>query len=69
MKQEWESHKRALDMMKEGKGKHPHQCSRDEREVVYSHIAQNMERMRNVVRNSISRVSTISAKRVKNGFD
>ena len=37
-KQEWESHKNALDMMKESKGKHqPH--NRDEREVVYSQIA------------------------------
>ena len=43
-KQEWESHKNALDMMKENKGKHPQQPSRDEREVVYSQIAQNMEK-------------------------
>ena len=48
-------------MMKENKGKHPKQHSRDEREVVYSQIAQNMEKTRNVVRNSISRASTISA--------
>ena len=54
-KQEWESHKIALDVMKESKGKHPKQPSRDEREVVYSQIAQNMEKTRNVVRNSISR--------------
>ena len=40
--------------MKESKGKHPKQPSRDEREVVYSQT-------RNVVRNSISRASTISA--------
>ena len=60
-KQEWESHKIALDVMKESKGKHPTQPSRDEREVVYSRIAQNMENMRNVVRNSISIASTISA--------
>ena len=60
-KQEWESHKIALDMIKESKGKHPKQPSRDEREVVYSQIAQNMEKMRNVVRNSISRSTTISA--------
>ena len=60
-KQEWESHKIALDVMKESKGKHSKQPSRDEREVVYSQIAQNMEKMRNVVRNSISRASTISA--------
>ena len=41
-KQEWESHKMALYVMKESKGKHPKQPSRDEREVVYSQIAQNM---------------------------
>ena len=47
--------------MKESKGKHPRQPSKDKREVVYSQIAQNMEKTRNVVRNSISRASTISA--------
>ena len=31
-KQEWESHKIALDVMKESKGKHPKQPSRDEGE-------------------------------------
>ena len=53
-KPEWESHKIALDVMTESKGKHPKQPSREEREVVYSQIAQNMEKTRNVVRNSIS---------------
>ena len=53
-KQEWESHKIALDVMKESKGKHPKQPNKEEREVVYSQIAQNMEKTRNVVRNSIS---------------
>ena len=47
--------------MKESKGKHPTQPDREEREVVYSQIAQNMEKMSNVVRNSISQASTISA--------
>ena len=47
--------------MKESKGKHPQQPSRDEREVIYTQIAQNMEKTRNVVRNSISQTSTISA--------
>ena len=47
--------------MKESKGKHPKQPSKDKREVVYSQIAQNTEKARNVVRNSISRASTISA--------
>ena len=53
-KQEWESHKIALDVMKESKGKYSKQPDKEEREVVYSQIAQNMEKTRNVVRNSIS---------------
>ena len=32
-KQEWESHKIALDIMKESKGKHPKQPDKKEREV------------------------------------
>ena len=47
--------------MKQSKGKHHKQPDKEEREVVYSQIAQNMEKMRNVVRSSISRASTISA--------
>ena len=47
--------------MKESKGKHPKQPDKAEREVVYSQIAQNMEKMRKVVRSSISWASTISA--------
>ena len=49
-RQEWESHSKALDVMKQSKGKHPKQPDKEEREVVYSQIAQNMEKMRNVVR-------------------
>ena len=60
-KQEWESHKIALDVMNESKGKHPKQPNKEDDEVVCSQIAQNMEKTRNVVRNSISRASTISA--------
>ena len=60
-KWEWESLKIALDKMKESKRKHLKQPDEKEREVVYSQMAQNMERTRNVVRNSISRASTISA--------
>ena len=48
--------------MKESKGKHPRQPDEEEKIVAYSEMAQNMERMRTVVRNSISRASTISAK-------
>ena len=47
--------------MKESKGKHPKQPNKEEREVAYSQMAQNMEKTRNVVRNSISQASTISA--------
>ena len=47
--------------MKESKGKHPKQPDEKEREAAYSQMTQNMERTRNVVRNSISRASTISA--------
>ena len=48
-------------MMKQSKDKQPKQPDKEEREVVYSQIAQNMEKMRNVIRSSISRASTISA--------
>ena len=47
--------------MKESKGKHPKQPDKKEGEATYSQMAQDMERTRNVVRNSISRASTISA--------
>ena len=57
----WESHRQALNAMKQSKGKQPKQPDKEEREVVYSQIAQDMERMRNVVRSSISQASTISA--------
>ena len=60
-KQEWESLKIALEKMKERKGKHLQQPDEKEREIAYSQMAQNMERTRTVVRNSISRASTISA--------
>ena len=47
--------------MKESKGKHLEQPDEKEREDAYSQMAQNMERTRTLVRNSISRASTISA--------
>ena len=53
-RQEWVSHRKALDVMKQSKGKHPKQPDKEESEIVYSQIAQNMEKMRNVVRSSIS---------------
>ena len=60
-KQEWESLKVALDKMKESKVKYHNQPDEEERKAAYSQMAQNMEKTRTVVRNSISRASTISA--------
>ena len=53
-RQEWESHRKALDVMKQSKGKQHKQPEKEEREVVYSQIVLNMEKMWNVVRGSIS---------------
>ena len=61
MRQEWESHRKALDVIKQSKRKTSKKPDREEREVVYSQIAQNMEKMRDVVRSSIICASTISA--------
>ena len=58
-KYEWESLKVALEKMKESKGKH--QQTQKERDAVYAQMLQNLERTGAVVRNSISRASTISA--------
>ena len=60
-KHEWESIKVVLDKLKESKGKHLKQQDEEEREAATTQMVQNIERMRAVVRNSISRVSTISA--------
>ena len=49
-RQEWESHRRALAEMKQSKHKQP---EKEEREVIYSWIAQNMEKTRNVVQRSL----------------
>ena len=45
-RQEWESHRRALAVMKQSKHK---QSEKEEREVVYSQIAHDMQKTRNVV--------------------
>ena len=58
---EWESIKVALDKMKESKGKYHKQQAEEERDAAYSQMVQNVERARDIVRNSISRASTISA--------
>ena len=60
-KHEWECIKVALDKMKESKGKSHKQQVEEERDTAYSQMVQNIERMRAMVRNSISRASTISA--------
>ena len=60
-KHEWESIKVALDKMKESKGKYHKQQVEEEREAAYSQMVQNVERTRAMVRNSVSRASTISA--------
>ena len=60
-KHKWESIKVALDKLKESKGKCSKQQVEEERDATYSQMAQNVERMRAMVRNSISRASTICA--------
>ena len=60
-KHEWESIRVALDKLKESKGKSHKQQVEEERDASYSQMVQNVERMRAMVRNSISRASTISA--------
>ena len=47
--------------MKESKGKYHKQQVEEEKDAAYSQLAQNVERTRAMVRNSISRASTISA--------
>ena len=46
--------------MKESKGKYHKQQAEEERDAAYSQMVKNVERMRAMVRNSISRASTIS---------
>ena len=53
-KQEQESHKQVLHAMKQCKDKQPKQPGQEEREVVCSQIAQNMEKTRDVVQRSMS---------------
>ena len=60
-KHELESNKVALDKIKESKGKYHKQQVEEERDAAYSQMVQDVERTRAMVRNSISRASTISA--------
>ena len=58
--QEWETQQQLLHALEQSKGKQL-KPDKKEREVVYSQIAQDMEKTRDVVRRSMSRASTISA--------
>ena len=59
-KHEWETHRVALERMKESKERQHHQQSQEERDTVYAKMLQNLERTRAAVRSSISKASTIS---------
>ena len=58
---EWESLKVALEKMKESKEKCHKQQAQEERDAIYAQMVQNLEKTRAIVRNSVSRASTISA--------
>ena len=60
-KHEWESLKVALEKMKESKEKHHNLQAQEEWDATYAQMVQNLEKTRTVVRNSVSRASTISA--------
>ena len=60
-KYEWESLKMTLEKMKESKKKYHRQQVEEERDAVYAQMVQNVEKTRAMVRNSVSRASTISA--------
>ena len=47
--------------MKESKEKCHNQQAQEERDAIYAQLVQNLEKTRAVVRNSVSRASTISA--------
>ena len=59
-KQEWESHRIALEKMKESKKQQQCQQNQEERDMVYAKMLQNLERARAAMRSSISKASTIS---------
>ena len=59
-KQEWESHRIALERMKESKEQQQCQQNQEERDAVYAQMLQNLERTRAAVRSSIGKASTIS---------
>ena len=59
-KPKWESLKVALEKMKESKEKCHIQQAQEERDATYAQMVQNLEKTRTMVRNSVSRASTIS---------
>ena len=61
-KQERESHRMALERMKESKEQQQCQQNQEETGVVYAQMLQNLKRTRAAVRSSISKASTISDK-------
>ena len=64
-KHEWETHKMTLNSIKEKKEKQYQQQSQKERDAIYARMLHNLERTRAIVRNSISRTSTISAEELQ----
>ena len=60
-KHEWESLKVALEKMKESKKKYHNHQAQEERDATYAQMVQNLEKTRVILRNSVSRASTISA--------
>ena len=61
-KQKWEVHKMTLNGIKEKKKQYKQQ-SQKERDAVYARMLYNLERTRAVLRNTISRATTISAEK------
>ena len=60
-KHEWESLNVALEKMKESKEKCHNQQAQEERDATYAQMVQTLEKTMAMVRNSVSRASTISA--------
>ena len=53
--------KLALEKMKVSKEKHCQQQAQEEKDAIYAQMVQNLEKTKAIVRNSVSRASTISA--------
>ena len=58
---QWESLKLALERMKKSKEKCCEQQAQEEKDAACAQMVQNLEKTRAIVRNSVSRASTISA--------